>query len=189
VALSNLSITEGLNESQIEVVNRINGPVLVVAGPGSGKTMAIVRRISRLVHQGVSPESILAVTFTNRAAREMMDRLHTLLGATAQRVFVGTLHLLGLRIIRENTTTGFVVFNREEQVGLLRPLLQDPKIKAMDIADEISHVKSLAMDPPCSLKSVFEGYQAAMMAQKALDFDDLILTHLPQFDSIFHKIG
>jgi DNA helicase II / ATP-dependent DNA helicase PcrA len=145
--------------------------------------MAIVRRISRLVHQGVSPESILAVTFTNRAAREMMDRLHTLLGATAQRVFVGTLHLLGLRIIRENTTTGFVVFNREEQVGLLRPLLQDPKIKAMDIADEISHVKSLAMDPPCSLKSVFEGDQAAMMAQKALDFDDLILKPLEMLDN------
>lgn len=175
MALSTLSITEGLNKGQIEVVNKVTGPVLVVAGPGSGKTLAIIRRISHLVYQGISPESILAVTFTNRAAREMRDRLCALLGAPSQRIFVGTLHLLGLRIIRENTTNGFLVFGREEQVSLLRPLIKDFKAKAIDIAGRISYVKSLAIDPPCNLKEVFELYRSAMVEQNALDFDDLIL--------------
>lgn len=82
---------EGLNEGQAGVVTAV-GPALVVAGPGSGKTLAIVRRIAYLVQQGHSPESILAVTFTNRAAREMRERLQALLGAFSRKVFVGTLH-------------------------------------------------------------------------------------------------
>lgn len=123
MTLSTLSITEGLNERQIEVVKRTTGHLLVVAGPGSGKTSAIVRRISRLIQQGVSPKSVLAVTFTNRAAKEMRERLFALMGATLQEMFVGTLHLLGLRIIRENTTDRFVVYSREEQVGLLKSFI------------------------------------------------------------------
>lgn len=179
MTLSTVSKTEGLNERQIDVVKRTTGPLLVVAGPGSGKTLAIIRRIAGLIRQGVTPESILAVTFTNRAAREMRERLFTLLGATSYKVFVGTLHLLGLRIIRENTTNGFVVFNREEQVGFLKSLLQVSKAKATDIADEISHIKSLAIDPASEMKETFEQYQTMMMANKALDFDDLILKPIP----------
>jgi superfamily I DNA/RNA helicase len=183
VTLSTLSIIEDLNERQIEVVKRITGPLLVVAGPGSGKTLAIVRRIAYLIQQAAPPESILAVTFTNRAAREMRERLYGFLGTTSSKVFVGTLHLLGLTIIRENTSNGFVIYNREEQAKLLRPLLQGSKAKATDIADEISYVKNLAMDPSGNLKEVFEQYQEAMMDQKALDFDDLIIKPIEILDN------
>ena len=183
MTLSTLSIIDDLNEGQVEVVKRTTGPVLVVAGPGSGKTLAIVRRIAHLIHRAVSPESILAVTFTNRAAREMRERLHAFLGATSQKVFVGTLHLLGLRIIRENTAKGFVVYNREEQVDILRPMLQGSKEKARDVADEISYIKSLAVNPSGSLKELFERYQSAMLDQQALDFDDLILRPTEMLDN------
>lgn len=183
MTLSTLSIIEDLNEKQIEVVKRIAGPLLVVAGPGSGKTLAIVRRIAYLIQQAAPPESILAVTFTNRAAREMRERLHGFLGTASSKVFVGTLHLLGLTIIRENTSVGFVVYNREEQMKLLRPLLQDSKAKAMDMADEISYVKNLAMDPSGTLKEVFERYQEAMTNQGALDFDDLIIKPIKILDN------
>ncbi len=181
--LSTVSKTEGLNERQIDVVKRTTGPLLVVAGPGSGKTLAIIRRIAGLIEQGVPPESILAVTFTNRAAREMRERLFALLGVTSYKVFVGTFHLLGLRIIRENTKNEFVVYNREEQVGLLKSLLQASKGKAKDIADEISRTKSLAISPSDELKKVFEKYQATMVANKALDFDDLILKPIHMLDN------
>ena len=73
-------IFNDLNESQKEAVRAIEGPVLVVAGPGTGKTLTIVRRIAYLIHRGVGPENILAVTFTNRAAREMKERAEALLG-------------------------------------------------------------------------------------------------------------
>jgi superfamily I DNA/RNA helicase len=181
MTLSTLSITEGLNERQMEVVKRTTGHLLVVAGPGSGKTLVIVRRILHLIQQGVSPEGILAVTFTNRAAKEMRERLYALMGVTLQKVFVGTLHLLGLRIIRENTTDRFVIYSREEQVGLLKSLFQISKAKATDIADEISYVKNLTVDPPDNLKEAFEQYQTTMMERKALDFDDLILKPVEMF--------
>lgn len=175
MTLSTSSIMEGLNERQIEAVKSITGPLLVVAGPGSGKTLTIIRRIAHLIHKGVSPENILAVTFTNRAAREMRERLHALLGVIAYSVFVGTFHLLGLRIIRENTTNKFVIYNREEQADVLQPLLHVSKAKAMEIADKISYIKSRATEPSQELKEVFEKYQTRMTSQNALDFDDLIL--------------
>jgi superfamily I DNA/RNA helicase len=173
--LSTKSIFDNLNEGQREVVNRTKGHVLVVAGPGSGKTLAIVRRIVHILQQGASPESVLAVTFTNRAAREMRERLHALLGATAQKVFVGTLHLLGLRIIRENFSNEFVLYNREEQANLLMPLVKDTKWKVGEIADRISYTKSLGEDPDDEIEPIFHTYQTELSARKALDFDDLIL--------------
>lgn len=177
------SITECLNEGQAEVVKRTTGPVLVVAGPGSGKTLAIVRRISHMVQQGVSPESILALTFTNRAAREMKDRLDSLTSTGSQKVFVGTLHLLGLRIVRECSGNGYVVYDREEQVNLLRTLLKGSNQRADDMADRISYAKSLIEDPCNDIETIFHEYQAALLARKALDFDDLILKPVEMFDN------
>ena len=162
-------------------MRKTEGPVLVVAGPGTGKTLAIVRRIAHLIHQGVSPENILAVTFTNRAAREMRERIHSLMGDTYRRVFLGTFHLLGLRIIRENATNGFVIYNREEQVKLLKPLLKGTRLKAADIADKISHVKGLVLHPPDNLKAIFDEYRSTMHTKNALDFDDLILKPVEMF--------
>lgn len=183
MTLATLSIIENLNEEQIEIVNRIRGPLLVAAGPGSGKTLAIIRRVAMLIQQGVPAQSIIAVTFTNRAAREMKERLSVLMGDTSEKVFVGTLHLLGLRIIQENTTNRFLIYNRSEQIGLLMSLLQISKTKAMDLADQISYTKNLNIGPSGQLRGPFERYQAAMMEQRALDFDDLILKPLELLDN------
>jgi superfamily I DNA/RNA helicase len=182
VALSTLSITENLNAGQKEAVRKTAGPSLVVAGPGTGKTLTIVNRMAHLIYQGVSPVNILAVTFTNRAAREMRERIHALfLGDISRRIFLGTFHLLGLRIIRENAADEFVIYNREEQVKLLKSLLQGTRLKAADIVDEISHVKSLALEPPDNLKAIFDEYRSTMYAKNALDFDDLILKPIEMF--------
>jgi DNA helicase-2/ATP-dependent DNA helicase PcrA len=181
VLSTTLSITENLNAGQKEAVRKTARPALVVAGPGTGKTLTIVNRIAHLIYQGVSPENILAVTFTNRAAREMRERIHALLGDISRRVFLGTFHLLGLRIIRECATDGFVIYNREEQVKLLKPLLQGTRLKAADIVDKISHVKGLALETSDNLKAIFDEYRSTMYAKNALDFDDLILKPIEMF--------
>lgn len=183
MALSTASMTEGLNERQIEAVKRTTDPLLVVAGPGSGKTLTIIRRIAHLIQQGIPPEGIIAVTFTNRAAREMRERLYALLGAISYKVFVGTFHLLGLRILRENTTNRFVVFNREEQTDILKLLFHISNAKAMDLADEISQIKGRAAEPSQELREVFDKYQTRMISQNALDFDDLILKPIQLLDN------
>jgi superfamily I DNA/RNA helicase len=105
----------------------------------------------------------------------MRERLRALLGVTACRVFVGTLHLLGLRIIRDNASNGFTVYNREEQTNLLGPLVRGTGWKVADIADRISYTKSLAHDPEDDIKLIYNEYQAGLSALRALDFDDLIL--------------
>ena len=84
MTIEHIDILSGLNEAQEQAVTTINGPLLVVAGPGTGKTLTIVRRIAWLIHHGVRPESILAVTFTNRAAREMKERTEALLRALGE---------------------------------------------------------------------------------------------------------
>lgn len=173
--LSTISILGDLNEAQKEVVKRTEGHILVLAGPGSGKTLTIVRRIAYLMHQGVSPENILAVTFTNRAAREMKERLRSLLGNVTHKAFVGTLHLLGLRIIRENVLGEWLVINREEQMNLLGPIVKGTGRRAADVLDRISYAKSVCVDPHEETKRVFDEYHAALSAQNAVDFDDLIL--------------
>src|SRR5512144_2881582 len=100
MSISTSLILEGLNEAQKKAVTTTDGPLLIVAGPGTGKTLTIVRRIAWLIHEGVRPESMLVVTFTNRAAREMRERTEALLGREARRIFIGTLHLLGLKMMR-----------------------------------------------------------------------------------------
>jgi UvrD/REP helicase N-terminal domain len=92
-------IFDGLNEFQEKAVKTIDSPLLVIAGPGTGKTLTIVRRIVYLIQQGARPEDIHAVTFTNRVARDKRERAAAMLGNVAGKVFIGTFHVLGLRII------------------------------------------------------------------------------------------
>ena len=97
-------ILDGLNGSQTEAVTAADGPLMVVAGPGTGKTLTIVRKIAYLVNCWIDPGHIAAVTFTNRAAQEMKERTAALLGKDATKVFIGTFHMMGLQIIRDNTS-------------------------------------------------------------------------------------
>ena len=92
----------GLNKEQLEAVKHINGPMLVLAGAGSGKTRVLTSRIAYLMENGISGDNILAITFTNKAAKEMKDRVIKLIGMDAKSIQISTFHSLGLRIIKEN---------------------------------------------------------------------------------------
>ncbi len=173
---------EGLNESQKQAVMADEGHLLIVAGPGTGKTLAIVRRIAYLINQGVSPENILAVTFTNRAAREMKERANALLGPKADSAFIGTFHLLGLKILRQSMPDNFVICNRDEQINILKELLKGTKTKAQDAAERISKIKNFLEDADGEMSGIYETYQSALSNKSALDFDDLILKPIEMFD-------
>jgi len=196
-------ILDDLNESQKRAVTTTEGPVLIVAGPGTGKTLTIVRRMAYLMHQGVRPENILAVTFTNRAAREMRLRAEALLGEDAYRGFIGTFHVLGIRIIKNFSVSNppeaakegmkggvpvadnFVMYTREEQADLLRRLVKESpsaQISRHDrgsrydrIIEKISRIKNGIEESDDKIRDLYEGYQYALSRNNALDFDDLIL--------------
>jgi DNA helicase-2/ATP-dependent DNA helicase PcrA len=181
-------ILSDLNESQKRAVMTTEGPVLIVAGPGTGKTLTIVRRIAYLIHQGIRPENILAVTFTNRAAREMRERTEALLGGDASKVFIGTFHVLGLRIIKDEYPDNFIVYNREEQISLLKKLIKDSDSGKISqggrissyvlLAEKISRIKNFIENMDDGIKRIYEEYQASLIKDFALDFDDLILKPL-----------
>ncbi|NOZ68187.1 MAG: UvrD-helicase domain-containing protein [Deferribacteres bacterium] len=176
--MSTSRIFHKLNDSQKAAVTAVSGPLLIVAGPGTGKTLTIVRRIAYLIDTGVSPENILAVTFTNRAAREMRERAEAVLDSRCSRIFIGTFHLLGLRILKENLSDDFVILGRDEQVSLVKALLKKSGTKARQVAERISRIKGLAGRVDDEIKDIYEAYQSALKKESALDFDDLILQPL-----------
>ncbi len=163
------------------------GPLLIVAGPGTGKTFTIVRRIAYLIDQGVRPDTIAAVTFTNRAAREMRQRTGDFLERGAGGIFIGTFHLLGLTMLKESDANSMIC-NREEQIALLKRLCKDPgitknmsdgkRLSYQKIAERISRIKNSLDNTDSGLEKMYEAYQSALEANNALDFDDLILKPL-----------
>ncbi len=186
---SSSHIFNDLNESQKKAVVTTEGPLLIVAGPGTGKTLTIAHRIAYLIiHQEIKPENILAVTFTNRAAREMRKRTEDLLGRDVSKVFVGTFHLLGLRIIKDIYPDTFIIYNREEQINLIRELIKDADLKKISkegrglsfrlIVEKISRIKNFMEDTDDRIKTIYEEYQAILTKNGFLDFDDLILKPL-----------
>ncbi|MBM4433147.1 MAG: AAA family ATPase, partial [Chloroflexi bacterium] len=121
-----VDILDGLNPAQREAVEAIGGPVLILAGPGSGKTRVIAHRVAYLVKVcGVSPRRIMAVTFTNKAAREMEERLRGLLGESAKDLTLGTFHAICARILRQDgkaigVEPKFVIYDQEDQISLVK---------------------------------------------------------------------
>ena len=186
-------IFQGLNESQKNAVITTEGPLLIVAGPGTGKTFTIIRRIAYLIDQGVKPENIAAVTFTNRAAGEMRERTGDLLGREAGRIFIGTFHLLGLTMLKDTDLNNCMIWNREEQINLLKRLCKDSgiskdmndgnRLSYQKIAEKISRTKNLIEDSDDGFGKIYEAYQSALKANNALDFDDLILKPLEMLRS------
>ncbi len=175
MSLNDSQILDGLNESQRKAVTTLDRPLLIVAGPGTGKTLTIVRRIAWLLSRGVKPESILAVTFTNRAAREMRERTEALLGGDDSRIFIATLHLLGLKIIQAFSRDDFTVYSREEQVELLKTLSKKSNRRASDLVEKFSRHKNRIAPLDEELQGLFDEYEAMLKNNHAVDFDDLIL--------------
>lgn len=189
-------LLEGLNTAQVDAVSADAGPVLVLAGPGSGKTRVLTHRVAWLVDVfGVAPWQIMAVTFTNKAAREMRGRLERLIGPTALgQVTIGTFHAICARLLRREAETlpvdgNFVIFDSDDQERVVKRALDelnlDPKqYRPAAILGAISSAKSELLrpadyHPPTYWHEiagrVYARYQQLLQASNALDFDDLLL--------------
>lgn len=193
-------IFEDLNDKQIEAVRAINGPVLILAGAGSGKTRALTYRIAYLIASGVNPENILAATFTNKAAEEIKERVQKLLQAASRPLqtspWIGTFHSLCLKILRREAdkigyNRHFVIYDEDDRLSLMKSLLQNlgfnaNKFNPLIMLGKISKLKSELID--CDeyarsakgymekiLAQVYETYQAALEKSNTMDFDDLIM--------------
>ena len=190
-----MDLLAGLNTQQQQAVMSGLGPVLVMAGPGSGKTRVLTQRIAYLIGKmGVRPSNILAVTFTNKAAREMDNRVINLLGEAARGVTLGTFHATCARILRREAehlpfNSNFVIFDEDDQMSLVKRViadlnLDDKQYRPLAILNSISNAKNELILPdeyPLQtyrdevVKRVYIGYQQMLLTNNALDFDDLLL--------------
>ncbi len=200
-----MDILAALNPAQREAAEAISGPVLILAGPGSGKTRVITHRIAYLIKVcGISPRGIMAVTFTNKAAREMEERLNKLIRGSVKELTMGTFHAICARILRrEGRAIGvdprFVIYDREDQLSLVKRAIKeegfDPKQSVpAAILSHISSAKSRIVTPQIYIQSttskfektvgqVYEKYQQMLEQNNALDFDDLLMKVVQLFDS------
>jgi DNA helicase-2/ATP-dependent DNA helicase PcrA len=196
-----VDILAELNPAQKEAVEAINGPVLILAGPGSGKTRVITHRVAYLIRVvGVSPRRIMAVTFTNKAAREMEERLNKLVSASVKDLTLGTFHAICARILRQDGQAigidkKFVIYDDDDQISLLKRSLQDLALDPKQFAPRalqsvISSAKSQLLGPSDLpgksyfdevTRRVYERYQELLTASNALDFDDLLLKAVTLF--------
>lgn len=193
-------LTEGLNPQQKAAVEHYGSPLLIVAGAGSGKTSVLTRRIAYLMRvRGVQPQNILAITFTNKAAAEMRERVSSLVGPVAQRMWVSTFHSTCVRVLREQAqlvpglNTNFTIYDSDDSKRLLSMISKDfsldiKKFTPRLLATGISNLKNelIDADQACAdaestknpyettIASVFAEYQKRLRASNAVDFDDLI---------------
>ncbi|MDO5732259.1 MAG: UvrD-helicase domain-containing protein [Eubacteriales bacterium] len=190
--------TEGLNDEQRAAVLHRDGPLLVLAGAGSGKTRVITHRIARLIeHDGVSAGSILALTFTNKAASEMKQRIEALLQRSVQRLWIGTFHSIMLRILRRFAARiefqdNFSIVDEQDKLRIFKQVAADLHIAEDNLdlkwcINRISMLKSHAVYPEdlssrsqqdpkrLLLAQIYEAYQLDLRQRNAMDFDDLLL--------------
>jgi DNA helicase II / ATP-dependent DNA helicase PcrA len=187
----------GLNPAQREAVVHHRGPLLVLAGAGSGKTRVLTTRIARLIqHHGVPPREILAVTFTNKAAGEMRERIARLLGAAPQGLWAGTFHAIGARFVRENAaalgrTPQFTIYDEDDALATVKRVMERLRLSPREhapqaVLSQISDAKNalvtpleytaLARDPLRKVAAaVYEQLEDALRAQNAVTFDDLLV--------------
>ena len=197
------SILQNLNPAQKEAVETLEGPLLILAGAGSGKTKTLTHRIANLLMHGVGAGNILAVTFTNKAANEMKERLQRLLPTPISLPYMGTFHGICVKILRiEAANAGlsrdFVIYDADDQVSLIRRVMKNLKLtdnknlKPKTIQSIISSEKNQGNDSEeyaakavypnqQQIAKVFEAYEKEKQKMDALDFDDLLLKTLELF--------
>jgi len=185
-----------LNDKQLEAVNHTKGPCLVLAGAGSGKTRVLTERIIKLIDDGVSPYNILAITFTNKAAKEMRVRVQNKIGDVANSIFIGTFHSFGLRILRENYdaigySSNITILDTDDTKSLIKRILKENSFDPADydikhIISKISSAKNDGISPLEFSKLflnehdkviglVYEKYLKLLKENNSVDFDDLLL--------------
>jgi DNA helicase-2/ATP-dependent DNA helicase PcrA len=196
VTTMNLDFINKLNPQQRAAVTAADGPVLVVAGPGSGKTRVLTQRIAYLIaHEGVRPRQILAVTFTNKAAKEMDERVKSILNEQAiDGIMLGTFHSICARILRRESEhlpieQNFVIFDSDDQQSLTKAIIREMNLneklyRAQSVHASISRAKNeliLPDDFPINtyrdevVKRVYTEYQKRLIASNAVDFDDILV--------------
>ena len=192
-------IIAGLNQKQKEAVETLEGPLLILAGAGSGKTKTLTHRIANLIQHGVRPEEILALTFTNKAAREMRERLASLLGMHNSYTFMpwmGTFHSICVKILRREAinvglTEKFIIYDTSDRQTLIKHAMKrlsisDKKIKAKAVEAAISNAKNQGQDPDDlaaeasypnqrDIAKIYKEYESERKKADAVDFDDLLL--------------
>lgn len=194
-----MDLLEGLNEKQKIAVKQTDGPVLILAGAGSGKTKTLTHRIAHLIEKGTSPYNILAVTFTNKAAKEMRERVASLLGENQENrsfmPFMGTFHSICVRILRQDgeqigIPKNFVIFDESDRQSAIKQAMKqlfidEKQFKANSISGMISSAKNELISPdeyaatatmPAQkvAAQVYPSYERTLKEAGALDFDDLI---------------
>lgn len=201
-----MSIYDTLNPPQREAVAQTEGTVLILAGAGSGKTRVLTHRIAYLMEEmGVNPWNILAITFTNKAAQEMRERVDKLVGFGSESIWVSTFHSACVRILRRHIDnlgydTNFTIYDTDDQKSLMKDVCRklniDTKVyKERSLLAQISHAKDELLTPDDmemkaagdynmkKVASVYREYQAALRKNNALDFDDLIVKTVELFQN------
>ena len=194
---------EGLNDRQKEAVLYNEGPLLIIAGAGAGKTKTLTTKIAYLIEEGLAyPYNVLAITFTNKAAKEMKDRLYGIIGDLAQKVQVSTFHSFGLKLLRENYAklgyeANFVIMDSDDSLTVVKKIVKDlgydPKIyNPRAIRNKISSCKNEMMTPEIYeryavsdyekvMHKVYEKYEEKLKKNNSVDFDDLLLLPIKLF--------
>ena len=188
-----MNILDGLNKEQIMAVKHMEGPCLVLAGAGSGKTKVLTTRIANLIESGVDSRNILAITFTNKAAKEMRERLSYLV--SENHSFVGTFHSFGLRIIKDNyekigLSRNFTIIDSDDVLSIIKKIMKDLDISTKEyspsfIRNKISFIKNemlcdsevekyLISPPEKVAAKVYFSYEKILKRNNAVDFDDLL---------------
>ena len=194
-----MDILSSLNPKQKQAVTIMRGPVLVIAGPGSGKTRALTHRIAYLIQQNIPAKNILAVTFTNKAAEEMRERVKTLIKPSYSLPAIGTFHSICLQILRQeieklpqtNYKKNFVIYDQADQLSLIKKTIKDLEINTDQFKpntvqstisrakDELINVQSYQEQAreyfPQTIAKIYQTYQSSLEKSNALDFDDLIM--------------
>ncbi|TCT18921.1 ATP-dependent DNA helicase PcrA [Melghiribacillus thermohalophilus] len=206
MSISAEQIVNGLNQQQKEAVRHTDGPLLIMAGAGSGKTRVLTHRIAYLLHEkDVAPRNILAITFTNKAAREMKERVHKLVGHEAEEIWMSTFHSLCVRILRRDIDRigidrNFSILDASDQLSVVKQVLKDLNLdpKKWDpraLLSRISSAKNELKDPEqfaqetgdyfdqIALK-VYKQYQQTLLKNQSLDFDDLIMQTIQLFKRV-----
>lgn len=189
-------LINGLNDKQKEAVLATDGPCLVIAGAGSGKTKVLTHKIAYDIESGIKPWNILAITFTNKAANEMKERIEKLIGDAAKDLWIGTFHSICVRILRRyidriGYKTDFVIFDTSDQKTLIKECLKTLKVDDKIFTDrgvlsEISNGKNEMLEPKAygvkyagdfrkkTIAEIYELYQRRLRENNAIDFDDII---------------
>jgi DNA helicase-2/ATP-dependent DNA helicase PcrA len=190
-----LNIEELLNEPQARAVKAIEGPILIIAGAGSGKTRVITYRIAYMLEKGIPQSAVLALTFTNKAAREMGTRVKKLTGKKLQNLTLSTFHAFGLKIIKDESENlgyrkNFSVYDETDKISLIKETLRDlrmysQKVDLYALSRYFSKIKTGIAKwngENADMKPVYDEYQQALKIYNSVDFDDLLTIPLELFE-------